>query len=252
MVLENTVLETLPPQFAPTENIFNLRDVGGWKGRDGKKVKTGRVFRSDNFGQATEADIDHVVNDLGVRHVIDLRRGEELEETGRFPEVDGVEFHHFELLHIKWESIGVEVNGRSSEEEVVAFLRHRYTGMLESGYRSVRDSLEVIASGEPVVFHCMAGKDRTGIVAAVLLSILGVAEEDIAADFELTRIGSARWRKWRDENLGKPEIEGGLDTPAAAMLQTIEEMNARFGSMAAYSEAIGFTGADVLREQLLH
>jgi protein-tyrosine phosphatase len=198
MVLENTVLETLPPQFVPTENVFNLRDVGGLHGLDGKKVKTGRVYRSDNFGNATESDIDHVVTHLGIKHVIDLRRAEEWEESGRFPDVDGVEFHHFELLHIKWESIGLRVNGLSGEAEVVEFLRHRYTGMLESGYRSVRDSLDVIASGEPVVFHCMAGKDRTGLVAAVLLSILGVDPEDIAADYELTRIGSARWRRWRD------------------------------------------------------
>jgi len=252
MVLENTVLETLPPQFAPTENIFNLRDVGGWNGLGGKKVRTGRVFRSDNFGQATEADIDHVVNQLGVRHVIDLRRAEELEQTGRFPEVDGVEFHHFELLHIKWEQIGMRVNGLSTTEDVVRFLRHRYSGMLEAGYKAVRDSLEVIASGEPVVFHCMAGKDRTGLVAAVLLSILGVDDKDIAADYELTRIGSARWRQWRDANLGKPAVEGGLDTPAEAMLQTIEEINARFGSMVRYAESIGFKDAEKLREQLLH
>jgi protein-tyrosine phosphatase len=251
MVLENTVLETLPQRFVPTENVFNLRDIGGWNGLGGKKVKTGRVFRSDNFGNATEADIDHVVHRLGIKHVIDLRRAEEWDESARFPDLDGVEFHHFEMLHIKWESIGRRVNGLSAEEDVVEFLRHRYSGMLESGYLSVRDSLEVIASGEPVVFHCMAGKDRTGLVAAVLLSILGVADEDIAADYEMTRFGAARWRQWRDAKFGKPEIEGGLDTPAEAMRQTIAEVNGRFGSMVGYAEAIGFTGAERLRELLL-
>ncbi|HEX2145173.1 MAG TPA: tyrosine-protein phosphatase [Glycomyces sp.] len=252
MVLENTVLETLPQHFVPTENVFNLRDVGGWDAAGGKKVRTGQVFRSDNFGQATEADLDQVVNRLGIRHVIDLRRAEEWQQSGRFPEVDGVEFHHFELLHIKWEHVGVRVNGLSDEADVVAFLRQRYSGMLEAGYKSVRDSLEVIASGEPVVFHCMAGKDRTGLVAAVLLSILGVDDEDIAADYELTRFGSARWRQWRDANLGKPAVEGGLDTPAEAMRQTIEEVNARFGSMTKYAEAIGFKDAEKLRALLLH
>jgi protein-tyrosine phosphatase len=251
MVLEHDEWESFPQQFVPTERIFNLRDLGGWNALDGKKVKTGQVFRSDNFGQATDSDIEHVVHHLGVRHVIDLRRPQELEETGRFPEIEGVEFHHFELLHIRWESIGMQVNGHSAEEEVVDFLRHRYTGMLESGYQAVRDTLDVIALGEPVIFHCMAGKDRTGLVAAVLLSILGVDPADIAADFELTRYGAARWRQWRDEHIGRPEIEGGLDTPAAAMLRTIDEVNARFGSMEKYAEAIGFTGAERLRELLL-
>lgn len=251
MVLENAVLETLPQRFVPTENVFNFRDIGGWTGLGGKQVKTGQVFRSDNFGNATEADIDHVVNHLGIKHVIDLRRAEEWDESGRFPDLDGVEFHHFEMLHIRWESIARRVNGVADEADVVEFLRHRYTGMLESGYFSVRDSLEIIATGEPVVFHCMAGKDRTGLVAAVLLSILGVADEDIAADYELTRFGAARWRQWRDANLGKPEVEGGLDTPSQAMLQTIADVNARFGSMREYAEAIGFTGSERLRELLL-
>jgi protein-tyrosine phosphatase len=251
MVLESDPLETLPPQFIPTENVFNLRDVGGWNALGGKKVRTGQVFRSDNFGNATEADIDHVVNHLGIKHVIDLRRAEEWDESGRFPETDGVEFHHFELLHIKWENIGKKPDGRSDEAELVEFLRHRYTGMMESGYKSVRDTLEVIASGETVVFHCMAGKDRTGIIAAVLLSILGVDDEDIAADYELTRFGSARWRAWRDERYGKPEVEGGLDVPAEAMRQTIAEINARFGSMERYAEATGFDGAERIRDLLL-
>lgn len=251
MVLEHNPLETLPPQFIPTESIFNLRDVGGWNAAGGKKVKTGQVYRSDNFGNATAADIDHVVNHLGIRHVIDLRRAEEWEESDRFPHTEGVEFHHYEMLHIKWEHIGLRATGISDEAELIEFLRHRYTGMMESGYKSVRDTLEVIASGDPVVFHCMAGKDRTGIIAAVLLSILGVDDEDIAADYQLTRHGSARWRVWRDAKFGKPAIEGGLDVPAEAMRQTIAEMNARFGSLERYAEATGFKDAERLRTLLL-
>ncbi|WP_026931100.1 tyrosine-protein phosphatase [Glycomyces tenuis] len=244
-------LETLPQQFLPTEQIFNLRDIGGLDAADGKKVKTGRVFRSDNFGQATDADMEYVVGELGVRHVIDLRRPAELEQTGRFPEVDGVTFHHFELLHIAWESVRLQIYNDSPEEQVVKFLRQRYSGMMEAGYLAIRDSLDVIALGEPVVFHCMAGKDRTGIVAAVLLSLLGVDDEDVAADYALSNVGIDRWRAWRDANIGKPTVDRGLRTPAEAMRQTIEEMNSRFGSLEAYAEAIGFTKADRLRELLL-
>ncbi|WP_035735467.1 tyrosine-protein phosphatase [Glycomyces arizonensis] len=244
-------LETLPQQFLPTEQVFNLRDLGGLDAAGGKKVRSGRVFRSDNFGQATEADIDYVVNELGVRHVIDLRRPAELEQTGRFPETEGVTFHHFELLHIAWESVELQVYNDSPQEEIVTFLRQRYSGMMEAGYRAIRDSLEVIALGEPVVFHCMAGKDRTGIIAALLLSLLGVDEEDIAADYELSNVGITRWRAWRDANVGKPTVDRGLRTPAEAMRETLDEMNARFGSLGAYARAIGFDKADRLRELLL-
>ena len=85
----------------------------------------------------------------------------------------------------------------------------------------------------------------------MLLSILGVDDEDIAADYQLTRHGSARWRVWRDAKLGKPAIEGGLDVPAEAMRQTIAEMNARFGSLERYAEATGFKDAERLRTLLL-
>ncbi|WP_157974768.1 tyrosine-protein phosphatase [Glycomyces dulcitolivorans] len=241
-------LETLPQQFIDAEKVFNLRDVGGWDAADGRKVRTGRVFRSDNLGMASEDDLDLLVNRLGVRHVIDLRRAEEWEIAGRFPEIDGVEFHHFELLHVKWENIGREYPAGA---DVVPFLRQRYSGMYEAGYLAVRDSLDVIAAGEPVLFHCMAGKDRTGLVAAALLSVLGVGEADIAREYELSNFGITRWRTWRDANLGKPETESGLTTPAEAMLETIAEMNARFGSMREYVAATGFDRDDALRSQLL-
>ncbi|MCD0443880.1 tyrosine-protein phosphatase [Glycomyces sp. A-F 0318] len=244
-------VETLPHQFIDAETIFNLRDIGGWDAAGGKKVRTGRVFRSDNLGMVTEADQDLLVNRLGIRHVIDLRRGGELEQAGRFPEIEGVEFHHFELLHVRWEAIDLGIDGETPHDQVVRFLRQRYSGMYEAGYAAVRDSLEVIASGEPVLFHCMAGKDRTGLVAAALLSVLGVAEEDIAADYELSLHGIRRWRAWRDANMGKPATEGGLTTPAEAMLETLEEMSARFGSMSAYISAIGFDRTEELRAQLL-
>ena len=242
-------VETLPQQFIDADNIFNLRDVGGWNAADGKKVRTGQVFRSDNLGLATEADLDLLVNQLGIRHVIDLRRAEEWDVAGRFPEIDEVEFHHFELLHVKWENLGRDFP--RGEEDVVPFLRQRYSGMYEAGYVSIRDSLDVIASGEPVLFHCMAGKDRTGLVAAALLSVLGVEEEDIAADYELSNVGIARWRVWRDANIGKPWKESGLNTPAVAMLETLEEMKTRFGSMTAYVAATGFDRPEALRSLLL-
>ncbi|NUQ89477.1 MAG: tyrosine-protein phosphatase [Glycomyces artemisiae] len=241
-------LEPLPRQFIDADRIFNLRDLGGWDAADGRKVRTGRVFRSDNLGMVTDADVDLLVNRLGIRHVIDLRRGEELEEYGRFPETGGVEFHHFELLHVKWENIGKDY---PEGADVVPFLRQRYSAMLESGYRSVKDSLDVIASGEPVLFHCMAGKDRTGLIAAALLSALGVGEEDIAAEYALTEFGIDRWRAWRDANLGRPGFESGLRTPPEAMLETLAEMKARYGSMVDYIAAIEFDQSDSLRAQLL-
>ncbi|QSB06417.1 tyrosine-protein phosphatase [Natronoglycomyces albus] len=241
----------LPAQFIPTTRIFNLRDLGGYRGVDGCPVKKDVVFRSDNFGNATEADLDHVVNELKVRHVIDLRRAEELEVAPRFPATEGISFHHEELKHLRWESFnGIIPEPAQSHERSVAFLSQRYMAMLETGHEAVRRSLEIVANGEPTVFHCMAGKDRTGIIAAVLLGLLGVSDEDIAADYALTDVGTARWRAWRDQ--GNPTVaKSYMGTPAEAMSQTIQMLRDRFGSFHGYCQVIGFSDIDRLREELL-
>lgn len=245
-------LDELPPQFIRTSHIFNLRDLGGYRGADGHYVTHGKVFRSDNFANATEADLDHVVNELKVQHVIDLRRDNELEVAPPFPATNGIEFHHLELKHLEWERFrGIIPSPTESHERSVKFLSQRYTAMLESGHEAVRRTLEIIAQGEPVVFHCMAGKDRTGIIAAIMLSLIGVSEADIAHDYALTSIGSERWRSWRAQRSDTVARNSYLDTPSEAMTETLRKVRKRFGSIAGYAQVIGFSDTDQLREELL-
>lgn len=233
-------------RFVPLETIFNLRDLGGLAAMDGSKVRTGLVFRSDQFGNATAADIDYLVDEIGLKTVVDLRRPTEIAATGSFPRDRGVDVRDLELLHIRWESIDRDA---AREESPVPFLIERYSAMVETGAVAIRDTLELMTSATPMVFHCMAGKDRTGITAAVALKLLGVSDDDIAADYALTGEGMGRYYRWR-QRTGQAPNEG-LHPHAAAMYGLLRNIDTHFGGMENYARAIDFHHVAELRRHLL-
>lgn len=151
------------------EGSFNLRDLGGLPVPDGRVVRRGRIFRSDYPGFATVAP--EVVHDLGLRTVLDLRRPAEVE---------------YEC--VAWGDLGVDhvvsplsAGSKSSwHATYAAYLTHRPDRVV-TAVRTVIDG-----AGQPVLFHCAAGMDRTGVVAALALALLGVADEQIIADYVLT------------------------------------------------------------------
>src|SRR4029078_2117372 len=122
---------------------------------------------------------------LGIRTVLDLRTRGELTDHGRVPtEEMNDAYRHLPLLDEVWER-----DLLVAEMDAVEFLAGRYLAMLDQGSGSIVGALEMIADADrvPLVFHCSAGKDRTGVLAAVLLSVLGVSDDDIAADYALSR-----------------------------------------------------------------
>src|SRR4051812_11781898 len=161
---------------------YNFRDVGGYSGLDGRTVRWRRLFRSDALHRLTEDDADDFA-ELGIRTVIDLRRPFEIERYGRVAERYGLDYRNLVLEHIDWD--GVEHPDGIAQER---WLADRYLNFAEDGREAILASLRLIAdpAKAPVIVHCMAGKDRTGTVCALALSLLGVSDEDIAADYALT------------------------------------------------------------------
>jgi len=232
------------PRRIVLEAVHNMRDLGGIDTADGGTVRHGVLFRSDMLRHATGADLERI-GELGLRTVVDLRRPDEIAEHGRF-EAEGVDYRHLELRHLRWELFAAEPE---TEAERVLFLRQRYSGFLESGADAIRDSLDLIATQSPTLVHCIAGKDRTGVVIALTLALLGVSDDDIAADFALTNLGQARYRAWAEQS-SRPVFRG-LATPEAAMLGTLEELRARYRSAEDYARIIGFADIDKLKDALL-
>jgi protein-tyrosine phosphatase len=153
----------------PLPGSFNVRDLGGLVGADGRRVRTGRVLRGD---YPAFADVDPAaVGRLGLRTVVDLRRGTEAAVECVAWAEHGVGYHRCPVTAFEQSSW---------EARYSAYLEDRPETVVEA----VRQVLDPV--NHPVLFHCAAGKDRTGLVAALVLAVLGVPDEEIVADYALS------------------------------------------------------------------
>jgi protein-tyrosine phosphatase len=166
-----------PSRLIPLTGAFNFRDLGGYRSVLGGEVRWRRIFRSDNLSTLTEDD-QKVLADLSITTVIDLRTPGEVEQ-GRIAESEAYAYHHLPMADV----LPSTTDARWASPEYVS---SRYLEMLSAS--SVRAVLSLAADPRsyPLVFHCAAGKDRTGIVAAIILSLLDVSRDDITADYMLT------------------------------------------------------------------
>jgi protein-tyrosine phosphatase len=237
-----------PVRLVALEAVHNFRDLGGYATADGRCTKWRTVFRADGLYRLTPDDVV-TLEPLGLRTVIDLRSDTELDERGRFPvDVHPVVFHHLPIVDTTWSDLD-----RPKFERDEDFLIWAYQEMLTVGAPRFAKAFDALAEpgALPAVFHCAAGKDRTGLLAALLLGSLGVSHDDIVADYALTVEGMARFRTWADREW--PEWTARLATiPAAftaalpeAMRHIVDELTAEHGSIRAYVRSIG-VGDDTL------
>lgn len=169
-------------------SVDNFRDVAGhgYATRDGARVRTGVFYRSNDLRLADE---DHsTMTELGLRAIIDLRSEVEI-ALHPDPVVPGAEALHFDAIGIPME----RMTGISNRADSVALMDDVYrTFVTEDRSRAAFGGvLRQLADGGPQLFHCSAGKDRTGWVAALLLHIAGVDDATITTDYLLTNARSA-------------------------------------------------------------
>lgn len=182
----------------PVRNItleegFNVRDIGGWKTEDGKKVRYGMIYRGGKInnrgGNEGLSEYDHYVFEdlLGIRGEIDLRI------TGQDDDKQTMSVFGNKVAYIKTPMHGYAhiIPGFLEEGELVRASNDEYV-------KSVGEVFHFLANADhyPVYFHCNAGADRTGTIAFMINGLLGVSEEDLTKDFELTSFsdGGKRWR----------------------------------------------------------
>jgi protein tyrosine/serine phosphatase len=234
-------------QFA---RVFNFRDVGGYPTRDGRSVRWRRLFRSDTLSGLTEPD-RAAFQMLGIRTVLDLRRPTELERQGRVPDWDGLRHHHVAPEHREWTHTPY-VDGT----DPVRYLADRYRDLAEEGAAGLAAALAVIADerAAPLVVHCVAGKDRTGVVCALTLSLLGVADADIDTDYAQSTVGGERYLAWARAN-GKADLvaQPWFLSPPGTIALFLAELRERYGSVERYAVAAGLERGqiDALRAHLL-
>jgi protein tyrosine/serine phosphatase len=244
------------------EGIENFRDFGGYDTRHGRPLKRGLLYRSANHAYATDADLARMAQ-LNLAAIVDLRRPVERqrEPSRRWPGFGAAVVENDTLSdHPDWvQSMqGVEIDARWFFDDALAYYRQapfqdRHLDLFGRYFRMLAD-----APG-PVVVHCAAGKDRTGMICALTHHMAGVGQADILADYLLTNDESRMARKmsflgpWLRETVGKSVDEAALRVAVSVSPQYLDTAFAaigeRYGSVDAYLEqALGVD--EPLRERL--
>lgn len=231
----------------PLEGVLNLRDLGGYRTAAGRPLRTGRVFRADALGQATEHDVAAITG-LGVRFVCDLRDDEEVaRQPDRLPA--GVRYERVPILV----NPSVLADYTATGFDWGAYRIDRmYIDMLDRCAASFRAVFAWLAQIDvyPFIFHCSGGKDRTGMVAALLLRVAGVPDAAIVADYALSeryirpKVAEFRERLRRDgrDPRGAEKL---FHSPPAAMVTALTYLDERYGSTERYLAGAGVPPADL-------
>jgi protein-tyrosine phosphatase len=247
----------------------NFRDIGGYRSRTGQTVRDGLLYRSDALHSVSEEDLA-TYHGLGIRQLIDLRTPHERE---RLPDVvpDGAEYAvvavqgqeaagaNFTDTLADPEAARAVFGGGAAERFMHAVYRELVTDdEALSGYREL---VERAASGPTaLVFHCSAGKDRTGWGAALILHLLGVDRTDVVADYLASNERQANTDAW----MRRLSVDSGLawdDVAPMTRVRTeyletafthVGEVYGSFDQYVADGLKVSGSVVDRLRERLLH
>jgi len=239
------------------EGCLNVRDLGGLPTEDGRRTRLGGVVRADNIRKLTD-DGWRALAEHGVQRIVDLRWPEELaEDQPRDVEIDVV---HVSVLGDGFDPEYVkELDAHlASVDDVADHYAWSYVDFLER-YRDRfgRAAAAVADAKGTVVVHCMGGKDRTGIMSALLLRLAGVPHDAIGEDYAVTAANlepsTSRWIPAIADDAERAKWEKLKDTPAGAMVRVVQEIERRYGDIASYLRAAGLTDEQVdrLRERLV-
>ncbi|KAH6649874.1 protein-tyrosine phosphatase-like protein [Chaetomium tenue] len=252
--LPPTLLATIftNPPFIPLPSTFNTRDLGLLPG---SPIRPGLVYRTGGFlGGISPAGAAALATDLRIKKVFDLRSAREHDRQPD-PEVEGVE-----MVWVKPGEGGAVDMGLYEEGEGERGVVRGYMEVLRLYGGGIRGVLEQVRDGrgeEVVLFHCNAGRDRTGVVAGLLLTLAGASEELIVFDYMLSRIGIEPAREKLLESLTKGLMNVNINAPgfrnlanlrASCWKAFVKAVEAEYGGFEGYVTGfLGFTEEELAR-----
>lgn len=246
-----------PTRVIPLTQGFNMRDLGGLRTSDGRGTRRSRVFRSEDTYLFSEDD-EAVLGRMELQSAVDLRTPEEVSDRGS----------------VVWDRLGMVRHTRPLVAEMVlgpdrskylepAVTAGFYLAMLEqgrAGHGALWHSVTEASAGKSVI-HCASGRDRTGLVVALLLGFLGVEDEQIIDDYAMSGPGMERMLGWLEENRldaladlipNEMARRAFIVTPAETMELFLGGFRERYGSFEAYAQHLGIGELlPTLRERLL-
>lgn len=224
----------------------NTRDLGGLPVAGGGRTRFRRLLRAGTLQDLTAGDVTHLTRDLGVQTVVDLRLADEAAREGSaLSGVPGVRY--FSLPLSSAGSIRSDIVADGAGMDIVG----HYVALLEGSAANIVTAARIFAGGT-AVFHCAAGKDRTGVLAAVVLDAVGVSREAVIADYALTgqrmKQISARLLRlptYRDMQALSRGIKGAATADEESMAAFLDQLHGRYGSGAGYLTAHGLDSSDL-------
>jgi protein-tyrosine phosphatase len=244
------------PRHIQFESVPNFRDLGGYRTHDGCAVAWRRLFRSAACHKMNDRDMARLKQEINPRAVIDLRRPKDPEKDPEVILLKEIGARHYPIPFSTWPWPGPSkrpdrsayVNDEAKANSNATNMGEIYLYRISEqpfGKRLV-DALEIIAEREnhPLVFHCTAGKDRTGILAAMVLAAMGVVDEDIVEDYTLS---APLMKDIRDRMTSDPDTARGVkDLPdfqweasAESMAVFLSLLRREYGSADGYLQANG-------------
>lgn len=231
----------------------NFRDIGGYKTVSGERVRHGRVFRSDHLAGLTSSD-QTILQALPLTHSIDFRGVVEREALQY--EVPGTTVVSLPIEPTAAKKVLqlVENGYQPADSEIVEIMCETYRGFVHDQAATFGQFFRILLTNTtPIVFHCTAGKDRTGFAAALLLSAMGVDRDTVMEDYLLSN------KLYRRD----PALEGHGPSNALSVLWQVqpaflqaafEALDSKYGGVSRYlTGPVGMTGQelDQLRDDLL-
>ena len=230
------------------DGLLNVRDLGGHPTEDGGETTYDSIIRADSVRQLSDRGWAALV-DYGIKTIVDLRADEELEADppAQLP-VEVLHIPFFETDTEEWKEVEAELEEAArAAPNVAAATEAVYLIFLDHFGRNVAAAIRAVANAPEggVVIHCAGGKDRTGLVTALLLHLAGVGIDEIAGDYALSEERlRPRHEQWFAEAESDEELERlkrVSQTPAESIEGVFVELERRYGSVEGYLRQAGLT-----------
>ena len=221
----------LQKRFIELQGAYNVRDLGGYEAADGRVVNPGQIYRSDDLAALTACDIQ-IMEKLQLQTIIDFRAEDEIKKA---PDVQLCSVKKYYPLYLNPGNI---LSWKEFERGTPGTMELLNRRLITHSLKEYGTFFKIISEekNRPLIFHCSAGKDRTGIAAALFLAALGVSKEDIYYDYLLSKAPVKK--KYYDFIHKKPSLAPLFTVNESYIKAAFDEIDSGYGGISGYFDEL--------------